>query len=158
MEYLQSNDSEADTFKVLLRKVSPGRFCYDAMIISPINTLRRYRMSLDTRTDKDIMDADIYHRIEGAKLQPYQGSPIAVPGGLVLDPLGTIVIKWHFNGGKRLYETTFLVVNEAKFDMLLGNTSIDQVKEEALRLEGEFIHPRKIYTHSRRRGLNCIDL
>ncbi|PYI35359.1 hypothetical protein BP00DRAFT_422381 [Aspergillus indologenus CBS 114.80] len=81
--HLQSNESEAETFNFFLRTALPGRFCYDAMILTPINNLLRYRLSLDTRTDKDIMIADIHQRIEGAKLQSYQGSPIAVPEGLV---------------------------------------------------------------------------
>ncbi|OJJ66307.1 hypothetical protein ASPBRDRAFT_85611, partial [Aspergillus brasiliensis CBS 101740] len=92
----------------------------------PSKTKLQRRMILDPCAKDNIMSVEVYNAISGIELQPYQGESIAVTRQSDQQPRGIVEIQWHFYKGINLHQTSFYVVPNADFDLLLGDPSIGQ--------------------------------
>ncbi|GKZ17187.1 hypothetical protein AbraIFM66951_001644 [Aspergillus brasiliensis] len=110
-------------------------FVYDVGASSLKNDFQ-CRMVLSFRMDVNIM-SEVTHRRLNIALQPYYGNTIPALGCGDRKPLGTVDIEWAFCGRMKRYRTTFYVVADVEYDLLLGLPSMWQ--HELYRVDSEIL-------------------
>ncbi|PYH92130.1 hypothetical protein BO71DRAFT_400781 [Aspergillus ellipticus CBS 707.79] len=101
-------------------------FIYDIAILTSSNDLLRRRMLVDFETEVNVMDDDIYRRMN-VRMQPYYGPAITVLGRSDVKPLGKVQATWSIYGRGKSYSTEFYIIRWASFDVLLGKTSVREL-------------------------------
>ncbi|KAL5337871.1 hypothetical protein BJX70DRAFT_399144 [Aspergillus crustosus] len=104
-------------------------FTYDTILFTFDSGNPVYRrLLLDFRVSFDAV-SDQIPPLVNLEISPYDGPSVRLPNGIDVTPIGTLCVKWQlFKGKRRSYETTFLVIKDLLFDMMLGRASIEKYK------------------------------
>ncbi|PWY83385.1 hypothetical protein BO70DRAFT_428695 [Aspergillus heteromorphus CBS 117.55] len=102
-------------------------FIYDIVLIKSNNSLMRRRMLVDFETEVNVMDDEVYKRMN-VRMQPYYGFAITVLGRSDVKPLGKVQATWSIYGHGKAYCTEFYVVRWDSFDVLLGKRSVRELE------------------------------
>lgn len=101
-------------------------FIYDALILTANSRDQiRRRLVVDFETDVNVMAHDVQQALS-ARMDPYSGPAIKLPGQVNVQPIGSVVARWKMTRGNKLYQTTFLVIENSRSDLLLGRTSVKE--------------------------------
>ncbi|KAL4791893.1 hypothetical protein BDV19DRAFT_284889 [Aspergillus venezuelensis] len=118
-------DLEADNSTEEIRQ---RLFTYDIVLLGkkrekPIHR----RLLLDFHLDVDAISDEIPTLMD-LPIAPYDGLEILLHSGIAAKPIGVVKLKWKLYQKKRKFETTFLVIPNSHFDMLIGRSSIQRHK------------------------------
>ncbi|GKZ31228.1 hypothetical protein AbraIFM66950_011519 [Aspergillus brasiliensis] len=122
-ELTESLDSALSQDSQLCNELDQCDFVYDVMAGPPGKKQLRRRMMLSFHTDTNVMSKETHRRL-GASITPYSGTCIQVLGLQDRKPLGIAEVQWSFCGRSKPYRTTFYVVEEVEYDLLIGRPSM----------------------------------
>ncbi|SPB46446.1 unnamed protein product [Aspergillus niger] len=124
-ELTESLNSALSHDSQLLKELDQCDFVYDVMAGPPGKNQLRRCMMLSFHADTNIISKEAYLRL-GTSIEPYLGAPIPVLGLQDRKPVGTAEVQWSFCGRSKPYRTTFYVVEEVEYDLLIGRPSMRQ--------------------------------
>lgn len=120
-----------NTFSQERVQLSNPPIIHDAVLFTPNDEKFYRRLLLDPTVETDIMSEDIA-RLLSTPVDKGYGAEIRLPDGRTVKSLGVIETRWQIYRCQRVHNTTFHVVRDRRYDLVLGRTSISQ-----LRLSGE---------------------
>ncbi|KAL4963070.1 uncharacterized protein BDV14DRAFT_93693 [Aspergillus stella-maris] len=115
-------DTEAEK---LTENIRQRVFTYDIVLLGNEPIYRR--LLLDFNLNIDAISDEI-PTLMNLPITPYDGLEVPLPSGALAKPIGIVKLKWRVYKKKRKFETTFLVIPNNHFDMLIGRSSIQTHK------------------------------
>ncbi|KAL4951074.1 hypothetical protein BDW69DRAFT_170797, partial [Aspergillus filifer] len=100
-------------------------FTYDIVLLGTEPIYRR--LLLDFNLNIDAISDEI-PTLMNLPITPYNGLEVSLPSGNLAKPVGIVKLKWKLYKKNRKFETTFLVIPNNHFDMLIGRSSIQTHK------------------------------
>jgi hypothetical protein len=100
---------------------------YDAVLFTPNDERFYRRLLLDATVETDIISEDIAQLL-GTPMEKGYGAEIQLPDGRTVKSVGVIETKWQIYRCRRAYNTRFHVVRDRRYDLVLGRTSISQLR------------------------------